>query len=114
MKRSIIAVITTLTLSISGCVTSPTHQEINKPVSLKQISKTRTVKASKGLKRKVAIARFSNETKHGNSFLLDDNNDRIGKQASDILSSMLVDTGKFIMLERSDLDKILKEKDYAN
>ncbi|MDH3354570.1 MAG: CsgG/HfaB family protein, partial [Chromatiales bacterium] len=54
------------------------------------------------------------ETKHGNSFLLDDNNDRIGKQASDILSSMLVDTGKFIMLERSDLDKILKEKDYAN
>lgn len=98
---------------ISGCVTSPTHQDINKPVSQQQISKTRIVKASKGLKRKVAIARFSNETKHGNSFLLDDSNDRIGKQASDILSSMLVETGKFILLERSDLDKILKEKNYA-
>jgi hypothetical protein len=29
------------------------------------------------------------------------------------LSSLLVETGKFILLERSDLDKILKEKNYA-
>jgi len=82
----------TAILFISGCVASPTHQDINKPVAQKQVSKTRTVNQSKGLKRKVAIARFSNETKHGNSFLLNASNDRIGKQASDILSSMLVET----------------------
>jgi curli biogenesis system outer membrane secretion channel CsgG len=98
---------------LNGCVATPTHQEINKPTEQKQISKTKTTQQGKGLKRKVAIARFSNETKHGNSFLLDDSNDRIGKQASDILSSLLVETGKFILLERSDLDKILKEKNYA-
>ena len=45
------------------------------------------------LKKKVAIARFSNETRSGQSFLVDDNNDRIGKQASDILSARLAETG---------------------
>jgi curli biogenesis system outer membrane secretion channel CsgG len=63
----------------------------------------------KGLKRKVAIARFTNETKYGQSFFIDDNNDRIGKQAVDILSSKLLETEKFILLERADLDKITKE-----
>ncbi len=68
----------------------------------------------KGLKRKVAIARFTNETKYGQSFFIDNNNDRIGKQAVDILSSKLVETGKFILLERTDLDKITKELNMEN
>lgn len=63
----------------------------------------------KGLKRKVAIARFSNETKYGQGFLTDSNDDRIGKQAMDILSARLGSTGKFILLERADLEKINKE-----
>ncbi len=62
-----------------------------------------------GLKRKVAIARFSNETKYGQSFFVDKNDDRIGKQAVDILSSKLIETEKFILVERVDLDKITKE-----
>jgi len=68
----------------------------------------------KGLKRKIAIARFTNETKYGQSFFLDDNNDRIGKQAMDILSSKLVETEKFILLERADLDKITEELKMEN
>ncbi len=68
----------------------------------------------KGLKRKVAIARFTNETKYGQSFFIDDNNDRIGKQAVDILSSKLIETEKFILLERADLDKITKELNMEN
>lgn len=63
----------------------------------------------KGLKRKVAIAHFTNETRYGQSFFIDKNNDRIGKQAVDILSSKLLETDKFIMLERVDVDKIRKE-----
>jgi curli biogenesis system outer membrane secretion channel CsgG len=68
----------------------------------------------KGLKRKVAIARFTNETKYGQSFFIDDQNDRIGKQAVDILSSKLVETEKFILLERADLDKITEELNMEN
>ena len=52
------------------------------------------------LKRKVAIARFSNETQSGVSFLTNNSGDRIGKQASDILSARLTDTGYFLMFER--------------
>ena len=62
------------------------------------------------LKRKVAIARFSNETQSGTSFLIDDSGDRIGKQASDILSSKLATTGKFLMFERMDKDEVDSEK----
>tara|TARA_B100000242_G_scaffold16762_1_gene10319 strand:- start:4918 stop:5862 length:945 start_codon:yes stop_codon:yes gene_type:complete len=62
------------------------------------------------LKRKVAIARFSNETQSGVTFLMDESGDRLGKQASDILSARLADTGKFIMFERMDKDEIDSEK----
>ena len=62
------------------------------------------------LKKKVAIARFSNETQSGTSFLVDDSGDRLGKQASDILSARLTSTGKFIMFERTDRDEIDAEK----
>ena len=41
----------------------------------------------KYLKRKVAISRFTNETKYGQGFFVDKNNNRIGKQAMDILSA---------------------------
>ena len=79
-----------------------------------QISKTvqhtrENTNNKRGLKRKVAIARFTNETRYGQSFFIDENNDRIGKQAVDILSSKLLETEKFILLERADLDKINKE-----
>jgi curli biogenesis system outer membrane secretion channel CsgG len=63
-----------------------------------------------GLKRKVAIARFSNETQSGQSFLVDDSGDRIGKQAADILSAKLTETGKFLMFERLDSDDVSAEK----
>ncbi|RYV03834.1 curli production assembly protein CsgG [Shewanella sp. OPT22] len=85
-----------------GCVSS-TKPKVNKPLSNQpQVSKTLAQPDQKGLKRVVAIARFSDETKRGNSFLLDRNNNRIGKQASDILSARLTDSGKFIVLERTD------------
>ncbi|MEC4725066.1 CsgG/HfaB family protein [Shewanella sp. D64] len=61
------------------------------------------------LKRKVAIARFSNETQAANSFLVDSSNNRIGKQAADILSARLADTNKFIMFERLDNDEVNSE-----
>lgn len=63
-----------------------------------------------GLKRKIAIARFSNETQSGTSFLVDASGDRIGKQAADILSARLAETGKFLMFERQDLDEVSTEK----
>lgn len=61
------------------------------------------------LKRTVAIARFSNETMYSKGIFYDKENDPMAKQALDILSTKLASTDKFILLERSDLDKIISE-----
>jgi len=61
------------------------------------------------LKRKVAIARFSNETKYAKGIFYDKNNDPIAKQAVDILSTKLAASNKFILLERQDIEKVYEE-----
>ena len=63
----------------------------------------------KTIKRKVAIGRFSNETQYGKGLFYDKENDPMRKQAMDILSSKLAASGKFILLERDDLDIIVSE-----
>lgn len=66
------------------------------------------------LKRKVAIARFSNETSYAKGLFYDKNNDPMGKQAVDILSTKLASSGKFILLERQDYQLIKDELNIAN
>lgn len=61
------------------------------------------------LKRKVAIGRFSNETQYAKGVFYDKANDPMGKQALDILSAKLAASGKFILLERSDLATLMEE-----
>ncbi len=61
------------------------------------------------LKKKVAIGRFSNETQYAKGIFYDKENDPMGKQALDILSSKLASSGKFLLLERSDLASLLEE-----
>ncbi len=63
------------------------------------------------LKRKIAVSRFTNETKYGAGLFTDKNNDRLGKQAADILSSELTKSGKFIVFERADLNRLEAENE---
>ena len=71
------------------------------------------VKESQGsgkfIKRKVAIGRFSNETQYAKGIFYDKENDPMGKQALDILSSKLAASGKFLLLERNDIASLLAE-----
>lgn len=94
-----------------GCASSPKQNVVHETASgMPAVSKTLAqAPDTKSLKRKVAIGRFTNETTYGQSFFIDQDNNRIGKQAMDILSAKLFETGKFIMLERSDLKEIQKE-----
>lgn len=105
---------TLFALFFTGCATMQQQEVHETPSAEPAVSKTvQQAKLKKdeptGLKRKVAIGRFTNETRYGQSFFVDKNSDRIGKQAMDILSAKLFETGKFIMLERADLQKIQKE-----
>ena len=65
--------------------------------------------SKKVIKRKVAIGRFSNETEYGKGLFYDKDNDPMGKQALDIFSAKLGASGKFILLERNDLQQLLEE-----
>lgn len=63
----------------------------------------------KGYKRKIIVGRFSNESNYGKALLLDVNNDPIGKQASDMLTSRLIKSGRFIVIERPDMNVVQDE-----
>ena len=63
----------------------------------------------KTIKRKVAIGRFSNETQYSKGIFYNKDNDPMRRQALDILSTKLASSGKFILLEREDLDVLVAE-----
>ena len=93
-----------------GCASQATN-DVN---AVSTGSSAKNVAASyTGLKRKVAIARFSNETTYAKGAFYDRENDPLGKQTVDILSTKLAATDKFILLERADLDSINAEKELA-
>ena len=100
MKKNLI-LITILSIA-TGC---STQQQIVKVEP--QVQEVKKVEQS--LKRKVAIARFSNETQYAKGVFYSKENDPMGKQAVDILSTKLASTNKFILLERQDMDKIVEE-----
>jgi curli biogenesis system outer membrane secretion channel CsgG len=115
LKRGFYGVVAAMWMisGLSSCATieKPEIKQVEEtPKATATVQQVKAIQETKrGLKRKVAIGRFTNETKYGQSFFIDKNNDRIGKQAVDILSSKLVETEKFILIERADLDKIEKE-----
>lgn len=99
---------------LSGCATvsepvAPVESPVPKAVQV-AAQQTAAAPAAKRYKTKLAILRFSNETNYGRSLLSDADYDRIGKQASDMLASRLVASGKFIVLERPDLRKLEGEQ----
>src|SRR5690554_2041845 len=110
-----LALTVVVALVLSACATS-TNQRTNPGVNQgPQVSPSLAQEEPyQGLKRRVAIARFSDETRRGSSFFVDQNYDRIGKQTSDMLAARLTETGRFIMLERSDLNQIIAEQNYAS
>lgn len=111
MNKRRLVWMTALISLLSGCATLEHKTEHDTQARAESVSKTvkTTTADTKSLKRKVAIGRFTNETVYGQSFFIDKDNNRIGKQAMDILSAKLFETGKFIMLERADLAQIQKE-----
>ena len=82
-----------------------------------------TAVVEKTYKRKVAIGRFSNESNYGKGLLLRRTDssgksstirvDPLGQQASDVLSTLLLRSGRFLIFERPDLSVILAEQELS-
>jgi curli biogenesis system outer membrane secretion channel CsgG len=62
------------------------------------------------LKRKIAVARFSNSTNYGRALLLPGESDSLADQAADMLTARLTDSGKFLVFERRDLFAVESER----
>ncbi len=104
-------------LGASACATpsyAPVPVESPVPRAEQQAAQANvSVPAVKRYKTKISIARFTNETSYGRSLLYDADLDVLGKQASDMLASRLVASGRFIVLERTDAEKIEREQRLA-
>ncbi|MDD2789736.1 MAG: CsgG/HfaB family protein [Sulfurimonas sp.] len=111
-----ISLVAGLSFMVGGCATMQKTETHETPSAIQTSQTIAALQEDEplGLKRKVAIGRFSNETKYGQSFFIDKDNDKIGKQAMDILSAKLFQSGRFIMLERADLSKIEQELQIGN
>ncbi len=94
-----------VSLLLASCTTQQQVVKVESQVQAVQPAQPEEL----ALKRKVAIARFSNETQYAKGLFYTKENDPISKQASDILSTKLAASNKFILLERDDLDKVLEE-----
>jgi curli biogenesis system outer membrane secretion channel CsgG len=115
MKTRNLLAFVCLPVLLGACATVETRPEkVESPVlRQEQIAAQKaviSVPATKSYKRKIALARFSNETNYGRTLMTDEQFDRIGKQASDMLASRLVKSGKFLVFERPDLARIEKEQ----
>lgn len=102
-----------LLFAIAALVAMPSFGQSQKvktaeTVEIQQTSAKKDIE-KKTIKRKVAIGRFSNETQYGKGVFYDKANDPMRKQGLDILSAKLQQSGKFILLEREDLDVLVKE-----
>lgn len=112
--KAIAGLFLTIMLIAQGCATVSSEiepQESQIP-RLKQQTAQKDIStpSQKTYKRKIAIIRFTNETNYGRSLLLDENLDRIGKKTSDMLASRLIQSGRFLVFERTDLAKLLTEQ----
>jgi curli biogenesis system outer membrane secretion channel CsgG len=101
-------------LVLAACVTPQQRPAMTEAPASKaeqvQAQAAAQAPAAPRYKRKVAIGRFTNETNYGRSLLADADLDRLGKQASDMLSSRLVMSQQFLVLERPDATKLEKEQ----
>lgn len=97
-------------LTLMSCVSVQENVSADKSILAVETEANSEVDSTyMGLKRKVAIARFTNETDYGKGAFYTRENDEMSKQALDILSTKLASSGKFILLERADADKINSE-----
>lgn len=114
MKLSHVMTFSLMASALAGCATvSDPPVSVESPVPKVQQQQAQIVAqqpVAKRFKQKVAVGRFTNESNYGRALMTDQDYDRIGKQASDMLSSKLVKSAKFIVFERPDLVKVQREQ----
>lgn len=110
MKHLIIGLIIGL-LMLGGCAKFQSEQA-QQTLTISPASSVPIVDEAVKLKKKVAVGRFTNETRMANSFLNEgsETKDKMTKAASDILMAKLAMSKRFILVERQDTLAISNEQ----
>jgi len=104
MKKKVILV-ALLALTLGAC-SNKGESNVRKDDKIQNL---RTYDQAEGVvapKRKVVIAEFKNNTRFGNA--------RLGNNLTDVMTTELVKSNRFIVLEREDLGKVMQEINFSN
>jgi curli biogenesis system outer membrane secretion channel CsgG len=126
-RKGLLAIVASVLCFGAGCATveRPPKARANQASIEEQraAQQAATAVVEKTYKRKVAIGRFSNESNYGKGLLLRRTNnsgqtstarvDPLGQQASDVLSTLLLRSGRFLIFERPDLGVIKAEQELS-
>lgn len=94
---------------LAACATPAPAPQVSTPAALDTNAIAAPAPAHE-LKRKIAVGRFDNETLYGKELLTPGEADPMARQTSDMMVNALHDTGKFVVLERSDLGLVEEEQ----
>jgi len=102
----------------AGCATvAPQMKPVEAPASQQaqiQAQQQAQLPPMKKYKMKIVIGRFTNETNYGRALLSDEEYQHMAIQASDMLATRLIQSNRFIVLERPDLSQVQAEQQITN
>ncbi len=100
---------------LAGCATVEEAPERVQVSAVDQSSQAAAlIPEAPRLKRKIAVARFSNSTRYGKGLLYDGENDPLADQAKDMLVQRLIESQQFLVFERDNLDSLEFERALSN
>ncbi|MFW5660417.1 MAG: CsgG/HfaB family protein [Oceanicaulis sp.] len=111
MKLKVMLAASAVALGLSACATvEQPAPRVSPPTPVAPLTAANTMPSEPVLKHKIAIGRFSNATNYGRALLLPGERDPMADQVADMLMARLVDTGRFLVFEREDLDVVANEQ----
>jgi curli biogenesis system outer membrane secretion channel CsgG len=101
------AVVALTVITLSACQTTSTPTQTTDTKNTPDINEAQAI-ASNGLRARIAVSQFTDKSNNSHWW-----NKEIGNGMADQLTTALVETNRFIVLERANLDSVLAEQDLA-
>lgn len=104
MKKKLL-IVALLALTLGAC-SNDGVSNVRKDDKIQSMREYDSVQGVVSPKRKVVIAEFKNQTRFGSR--------RLGSSLTDVITTELVKSNRFIVLEREDLSKVMQEINFSN
>jgi len=104
MKKKLL-IVALLALTLGAC-SKDGVSNVRKDNKIQSMRDYDSVQGVVSPKRKVVIAEFKNQTRFGSR--------RLGNNLTDVITTELVKSNRFIVLEREDLDTVMQEINFSN